>query len=271
MITNAPRRLRVEITKVNEATGNVNTFQFLLKLGPFRRTFKRVVNISQKLSGITQLKSTVTQPVPFNTIRPSNLTQVQPVSRNAGLLAPGTPEHKIHHLPKAMLHRSKLMRRSAGLLQKEDMRGFLNEKLKNVLAVPSHRPDIPGQQREGGIRSCHLSTAQTCLEADTMLDCHVALCWCVFLGNVPSSSQSKWSANPLQDHHNWQCAKDHSGTSNLQPSSKAEDETDRCGATCHKQHNDVVELEHAQRLSSNPWSLLSTDVHILACVHSNGP
>ena len=59
-----------------------------------------------------------------------------------------------------------------------------------------------------------------------------------------------------------------SGTSNPQLSSKAEDETDRCGAICHLQHNDVV--EHAQRLSSNPWSPLSTDVHILACVHSTG-
>ena len=44
-----------------------------------------------------------------------------------------------------------------------------------------------------------------------MLDSHVALCWRVSLGSVPSSSQSKWSANPLQDHHNWQCTKDHSG------------------------------------------------------------
>ena len=59
--------------------------------------------------------------------------------------------------------------------------------------------------------------------------------------------------------------------SNPQLSSKAEDETDWCGAICHKQHNDVVEPEHAQRLSSNPWSPLSTDAHILACVHSTEP
>ena len=43
-------RLRVEITKVNEATGNVNTFQFLFKLGPSRRALKRVMNMSQKHS-----------------------------------------------------------------------------------------------------------------------------------------------------------------------------------------------------------------------------
>ena len=164
---------------------------------------------------------------------------------------PGIREHKIHHLPKAMLHRPELMRCGAGLLQKEDMWGFLDEKLKNVLAVPSHRPDIPGQQREGRIRIFHLSTGQTSLEADAMLDSHVALCWRVSLGSVPSPSQSKWSANPLQDRQNWQCTKDHCGTNNPQLSSKAEDETDRCGAICHKQHNDAVELEHEQRLSSN--------------------
>ena len=55
--------------------------------------------------------------------------------------------------------------------------------------------------------------------------------------------------------------KEHSGTSNPQPSSKAEDETDRCGAICNKQHNDVVELEQAQRLSSTlglPCQLMCT-------------
>ena len=75
---------KTSLTKVNDATGNVNTFQFLLKFGPFRRTLMRVVNIPLQHSGITQLKSTLTQPVPFNTFKPSNLTQVQPVSRNAG-------------------------------------------------------------------------------------------------------------------------------------------------------------------------------------------
>ena len=92
-----------------------------------------------------------------------------------------------------------------------------------------------------------------------MLDSHVALYWRVSLGSVPSSC-----ANPLQDDHNWQCTKDHSGTSNAHP---AREKTRRTGV----EPNGVVELEHAQRRSSNPWSLLSTDVHILACVHSTGP
>ena len=126
-------------------------------------------------------------------------------------MAPGIPEHKIHHLPKAMLHQPKLMRCGAGLLQKQDMWGLLHEKLKNVLAVPSHRPDVPGQQRQGGIRIFHLGTAQTSLEADTMPNSHDALCWRVSLGSIPSSSESKWSTNPLQDNHNWQCTKDDSG------------------------------------------------------------
>ena len=104
-----------------------------------------------------------------------------------------------------------------------------------------------------------------------MLDSHVALCWRVSLGSVPLSSQSKWSANPLQTYHNWQCTKDHSGTSNPQLSRKAEGETDRCEAICYKQHIDAAELEQAQRLSSNPWSPLSTDAHILASVRSTGP
>ena len=106
--------MRVEITRVNKATDNVNTFQFLLKLGPFRRTLKRVVNISQQHSGITQLKSVVTQLVPFNTVRPSNLTHIKPVPRKAGHLTPGIPEHKkIPHFPKAMLHRPEPVRRGA--------------------------------------------------------------------------------------------------------------------------------------------------------------
>ena len=42
--------------------------------------------------------------------------------------------------------------------------------------------------------------------------------------------------------------------SSPQISTKAEGETDRCEAMCHKEHNDAVELEHVQRLSSNPWS-----------------
>ena len=138
---------------------------------------------------------------------------------------------------------------------------------KKILAVPSRRPDVPGQQRKGGIRIFHLSTAQTSLEADTMLDSHVALYWRVSLGSVPSSSQSKWSANPLQDHHNWQCTKDHSGTSNPQLSSKAEDETDRCGAIVT---NSTTMRRVGARAEAifQPLVSLSTDVHILACVHS---
>ena len=97
-----------------------------------------------------------------------------------------------------------------------------------------------------------------------MLHSHDALHWRVSLGSVSSSSQSKWDANPLQDYLSWQCTK--GPFWDEQSPSKAEDELDQCGAICHKQHNDVVELEHAQRRSSNPWSLLSTDVHILACV-----
>ena len=91
-----------------------------------------------------------------------------------------------------------------------------------------------------------------------MLDSHDTFCWRASLGSVPSSSQPKWSATPLQNYHNWQCTKDHSVTRNPQLSSKAEGETDRCGAIYHKQHNDAVELEQAQRLSYNPWSPLST-------------
>ena len=93
-MTSAPTKLRVKIIKINQATGNVNTFQFLLKFGPFRRALRRAVNVPQQHSGITQMKSIVTQPVPFNTSRPSNLTQVQTVSRNAGELTPGILEHK---------------------------------------------------------------------------------------------------------------------------------------------------------------------------------
>ena len=58
----------------------------------------------------------------------------------------------------------------------------------------------------------------------------------------------------LQDHHNWQCTKGHSGTRNPQLSSKAEGETDRCEAICHKLHDDAVGSEHVQKQSSNPWS-----------------
>ena len=159
-------------------------------------SFKRVVNISQRHSGITQLKSIVTQLVPFNTIRPlvsdtssARVSQCKPTDA-------WHPRAQNTHLPKAMLHRTKFMRCSAGLLQKRGHVGIPQEKLKNVLAVPSHRPDIPGQQRRGGIRIFHLSTAQTSLEADTMLDSHVAVNWRVLLGSVPSSSQSKWGANP---------------------------------------------------------------------------
>ena len=39
-----------------------------------------------------------------------------------------------------------------------------------------------------------------------------------------------WSANPRQDHHNWQYAKDLSEMSNQQLSSKADSETDQCEA-----------------------------------------
>ena len=58
---------------------------------------------------------------------------------------------------------------------------------------------------------------------------------------------------------------------NPQLCNKAECETGQCGANCDKQHNGAVELEHVQKQSSNPWSSRSTDVHILACVHSTGP
>ena len=49
------------------------------------------------------------------------------------------------------------------------MQGFANEKLKDFLAVPRHRPDVPRQEKKGGNRIFHLGTAQTSLEADTML------------------------------------------------------------------------------------------------------
>ena len=72
---------------------------------------------------------------------------------------------KIPHLPKTTFHRPELVRWGAGLLQEKDVRRFANEKRKNVLAVPSHRPDIPRQEKKGGIRIVHLNTAQTSLEA----------------------------------------------------------------------------------------------------------
>ena len=75
-----------------------------------------------------------------------------------------------------MLHRPEFMRSGATLLQKEGMWSFANEKLKNFLAVPSHRPNVPGHQKKGRIRIVHLGTAQTFLEAGKMLECHDAFC-----------------------------------------------------------------------------------------------
>ena len=71
---------------------------------------------------------------------------------------------------------------------------------KEITAKPTVDPTGEESQEEeqgaGGIRIFHLSTAQTSLKADTMLDSQVALYWGVSLGSVPSSSQSKWSASP---------------------------------------------------------------------------
>ena len=124
---------------------------------------------------------------------------------------------------------------------------------KKFLAVPSHGPDVPRQQRERGIRIFHLSSNL----ASLLVMFH-------FRRN-PSGAQVSDEIAIVGKK-----TQDHSGTSNPQSSTKAEGETDPCGAMCHKQHNDAVELEHAQRLSSNPRSPLSTDAHILACVHSTG-
>ena len=49
--------------------------------------------------------------------------------------------------------------------------------------------------------------------------------------------------------------------SNPQLSSKADGETDRCGAICNKQHIGAVELENVQKQSSNPLSPMSIDEH----------
>ena len=150
------------------------------------------------------------------------------------------------------------------------MRGFAIGKLKNSLAVPSHRPDVPGQQTKGRIRIFHLGTTRTSLEADTMQNCHDAF-WRVFLGNVSIFVAIHVERNSLTRPPTWQYTKDHSGMSNPQLCSKTEGETGRCEAICYKQHSGADELEHVQKQSSNPGSPLSTDAHILACVRSTGP
>ena len=172
MITGASRRLRVKITKVNEATGNVNTFQFLLKLGPFRRT---LLTFPQKHSGIMQLKSIVTQSVPLNTFRPSYLTQVQPVSRNASLLALASQSTKVYLTSRT---RCFIALSSCGVVRPSCKKRACGHSLmrSSKISLLCHRPNVPGHQKKGRIRIVHLSTAQTFLEASKMQECHDAFC-----------------------------------------------------------------------------------------------
>ena len=199
-------------------TGNVDTFQFLLKLGPFRRTLKRVVNISQKHSGLTQLKSKVTQPEPFNTIQAlESDTSSARVSQCRLTDASHPTAQNTTPLPKRCFNALSSCGVVRATCRKKTCGDSLVRSSKNAL-----RPDVPGQQREGGFRIFHLSFAQTSLESKTRCwSAHVALYWRVSLGSVPSSSQSMSSANPLQNHYNWQCTNDHSAMSNPQLSSKA--------------------------------------------------
>ena len=111
-------------------------------------SFKRVVNISQRHSGITQLKSIVTQLVPFNTIRPlvsdtssARVSQCKPTDA-------WHPRAQNTHLPKAMLHRTKFMRCSAGLLQKRGHVGFLKKNSKMSLLCRAIDPTFQ-DNREG--------------------------------------------------------------------------------------------------------------------------
>ena len=163
------------------------------------------------------------------------------------------------------------MRCGAGLLQKEHIWEFLNKSSKISLLCRAIDPTFQDKKKEEEIRIIHLSTAKNSLEADTMLDSHVALHWRVSLGSVPSSSKSKWSANPHKTTIIGNVQRIILGRATR--SHPARQKTRRSAVEPFVTNSTTMQSSWSTRRGylSTLGLPLSTDVHILACVHSTWP